>query len=164
MAIKDKIKNFINEWKRRRFNKHLIKRYPFLKMEYVKNYDTTWYDNIPDGWKKISLVYFEKIRTILIQHNYLEYLKFSDVKEKWGSLRIYTYYPNCPGNEHNSWIADIDRLISRLEHDTWRLCIHCGKPAAYQTKGWISPVCKFCKESQEYVYPNVEFEDWKDWE
>lgn len=166
MKIKEYIKNFIHNWKTRQHNRRLVKRYPFLKMDLMPKNELTWLDYIPDGWKKISLVYFETIRTILIQNNALNLLKFSDVKEKYGSLRIYTYYEYSErdGIELNKIYDKIDKLISNLEHDTWRLCIYCGKPAAYSTKGWILPVCKFCKENDEQVFPNIEFEDWKDWD
>ena len=119
------------------------------------NYKRTWLDEVPFGWQKLALIYFENIEKILNDHNANNYLRITQVKEKWGKLRIYYSFVNNPKYEQNKWIEDIDRLFATLEKESWKLCIDCGAVASYQTNEYITPVCGKCKEVIERLYPNV---------
>jgi hypothetical protein len=119
------------------------------------NYKRTWLDEVPFGWQKLALIYFENIEKILNDHNANNYLRITEVKEKWGKLRIYYSFVNNPKYEQNKWIEDIDRLFATLEKESWKLCIDCGAVASYQTNDYITPVCGKCKEVIERLYPNV---------
>ena len=88
-------------------------------------------------------------------HNAKDYLRITEVKEKWGKLRIYYSFVNNPKYEQNKWIEDIDRLFATLEKESWKLCIDCGAVASYQTNDYVTPVCGKCKEVIERLYPNV---------
>ena len=161
MGIKEKIKQYWEQRKVIKKNKHLLKEYPFLRMDDFGSdkilYDRTWLDLIPDGWKKIALVHFQAIKKILENNNALPYLKIIEVKEKYGRLRIYYHFPNCPIYEQNKrWLDDIDRQFDMLEKDSWNICINCGKPAKFETGGWITPICEDCKEKFNTESPNVE--------
>jgi hypothetical protein len=119
------------------------------------NYKRTWLDEVPFGWQKLALIYFENIEKILNDHNANNYLRITEVKEKWGKLRIYYSFVNNPKYEQNKWIEDIDRLFATLEKESWKLCIDCGAVASYQTNEYVTPVCDKCKEVIERLYPNV---------
>jgi hypothetical protein len=119
------------------------------------NYKRTWLDEVPFGWQKLALIYFENIEKILNDHNANNYLRITEVKEKWGKLRIYYSFVNNPKYEQNKWIEDIDRLFATLEKESWKLCIDCGAVASYQTNEYVTPVCGKCKEVIERLYPNV---------
>lgn len=153
MNLVEKVRLFFSEHKIIKSNKKLVKKIPFLKMD--DNYKRTWLDEVPYGWQKLALIYFEKIEKILNDHNANNYLRITEVKEKWGKLRIYYSFVNNPKYEQNKWIEDIDRLFATLEKESWKLCIDCGAVASYQTNEYVTPVCGKCKEVIERLYPNV---------
>lgn len=153
MNLVERVRLFFSEHKIIKNNKRLVKKIPFLKMD--DNYKRTWLDEVPYGWQKFALIYFEKIEMILNDHNAKDYLKITQVKEKWGKLRIYYSFVNNPKYESNKWIEDIDRLFATLENESWKLCIDCGCIALYQTNEYVTPVCGKCKEVIERLYPNV---------
>ena len=153
MNLVERVRLFLSEHKIIKNNKKLVKKIPFLKMD--DNYKRTWLDEVPYGWQKFALIYFEMIETILNEHNAKDYLKITQVKEKWGKLRIYYSFVNNPKYEQNKWIEDIDRLFATLENESWKLCIDCGCVASYQTNEYVTPVCGKCKEVIERLYPNV---------
>lgn len=153
MNLVERVRLFFSEHKIIKNNKKLVKKIPFLKMD--DNYKRTWLDEVPYGWQKFALIYFEKIETILNDHNAKDYLKITQVKEKWGKLRIYYSFVNNPKYESNKWIEDIDKLFATLENESWKLCIDCGCVALYQTNEYVTPVCGKCKKVIERLYPNV---------
>jgi hypothetical protein len=153
MNLVEKVRLFFSEHKIIKNNKRLVKKIPFLKMD--ANYKRTWLDEVPFGWQKLALIYFENIEKILNDHNANNYLRITEVKEKWGKLRIYYSFVNNPKYEQNKWIEDIDRLFATLEKESWKLCIDCGAVASYQTNEYVTPVCGKCKEVIERLYPNV---------
>jgi hypothetical protein len=153
MNLVEKVRLFFSEHKIIKNNKRLVKKIPFLKMD--ANYKRTWLDEVPFGWQKLALIYFENIEKILNDHNANNYLRITEVKEKWGKLRIYYSFVNNPKYEQNKWIEDIDRLFATLEKESWKLCIDCGAVASYQTNEYVTPVCDKCKEVIERLYPNV---------
>lgn len=153
MNLVERVRLFFSEQKIIKSNKKLVKKIPFLKLG--DNYKRTWLDEVPFGWQKLALIYFEKIEKILNDHNANNYLRITEVKEKWGKLRIYYSFVNNPKYEQNKWIEDIDRLFANLEKESWKLCIDCGAVASYQTNEYVTPVCDKCKEVIERLYPNV---------
>lgn len=153
MNLVERVRLFFSEQKIIKSNKKLVKKIPFLKLS--DNYKRTWLDEVPFGWQKLALIYFEKIEKILNDHNANNYLRITEVKEKWGKLRIYYSFVNNPKYEQNKWIEDIDRLFATLEKESWKLCIDCGCIASYQTNEYVTPVCGKCKEVIERLYPNV---------
>lgn len=153
MNLIDRIKHYLEEYKVIKQNKKLVKKHPYLKLD--NSYKSTWLDEIPYGWRELSLLYFEQIRNILISHNAIKYLQITEIKEKYGKLRIYYSFVNCPNYENNKWIKNVSRLFKLLEKDSWNFCIDCGNSAKYQTNDYITPVCDKCKEIIEKSYPNI---------
>lgn len=131
--------------KERLRNRQKCKRYPFLisrswstgKMIYLrKPYDLI--EEIEKGWDiAFGDFLWEDIRNELIKFNYLNKVRFLEIKEKFGELRIYTndIPPGC-----NVWnIIDDYSYLSR------HICYKCGKPDVPITDtGWILPICKEC--------------------
>lgn len=58
--------------------------------------------------------------------------RIMDIKEKYGSLRLY-----C-----NFGTNEMYRLLERYEDLSYHTCIECGKPAKYLTGGYILPYCE----------------------
>jgi len=71
------------------------------------------------------------------------------IKEKYGGLRWYD--AGCT----KRWY---DEILPKYERLSVRTCIHCGKPAAFISTGWISPWCADCaKEINDRMVP---VEEW----
>lgn len=139
-------------------NKKILKKYPFLapvdwyghKMSHKQHkYNFTILDDIPIGWKNLFLQFCEDIKPILIKGNYLNKYYFIQLKEKYGSIRIYD----------NGVPSSIRKEISRLIHDyeiiSENVCIDCGNPYAKMCNvSWISPFCEKCFKK---YYHNIDY-------
>ena len=113
-------------------------------------------DGLPDGWR----LAFQDAMCREIQK---EYLKLEEelrkdfyiiqAKEKFGSMRIYFSYA-CDS---------IEDIVERYSIKSERLCVACGAPADFISKGWISPWCFRHAERDrgEYVTVNEWFNDGK---
>jgi len=147
-------------------NKKLCANYPFLAwygdplyMGYSEegepDYGFTWEDELPEGWRKAFCPQmWDELKEILEKHNYLDKFRFIQIKEKYGTLRIYCNgVPEEIYDEIEAWEAKYDRLSEKT-------CIHCGKPAKYMSIGWISPWCENCaKEINDAVIKIEDAED-----
>jgi hypothetical protein len=126
-------------------NKSLIKKYPFLlpKDEYtnkkIKGYDYsyTYMDDLPIGWAKaFGINLMEDIKKVLIEEHYLDKFQFEQIKEKYGTLRIYANY-SSDAFEH---------ILNKYECISENVCTYCGKPDVplLINIGWIIPLCEPC--------------------
>lgn len=60
---------------------------------------------------------------------------FSQIKEKWGTLRIYTYDCNVPYD-----------IIHKYERKSGKVCESCGKPGELkEVDYWWSTLCEGCR-------------------
>lgn len=131
-------------------NRFLLRKYPFWALnqpEDATEYSCTWYDNIPRGWRKafgrklsedIVKAYVEvNGSTEGIRENVYVY----DVKEKYGTLRIYA-----------SACDAVQKVLDDYEIASWDKCIVCGRKADYYTLGWIVPVCEKHAKDRECKY------------
>ena len=62
------------------------------------------------------------------------------IKEKYGSLRLYTNF----GND------EIYDVIDKYESISEKTCFECGKPATKMTEGYILPYCDEHFEKYNY--------------
>lgn len=124
-------------------NKKLIELYPFLQPRNVWtdkipedfNYNYTRLDEIPDGWRiAFGEELCKELREVLIEADYLDKFRFSQIKEKYGRLCLYNF--GVPEKAH-----EVIRKYCNLSAHT---CILCGAPATRITRGWISPFCDNC--------------------
>ena len=149
------------EAKRRRLvNKKLIKKYLWLKPYNVwtgkiwkdYNYETTWADDLPSGWRKaFGDMMFEEIDEVLKRTNSKIYIE--QIKEKFGELRFYCQAPRE--------VQDIINDYSTLSEN---ICIFCGKPDVPMiSTGWMLPKCKECFERNQKTNkwaPRGKYEDY----
>lgn len=128
-------------------NKLLCEKMPYLiprnvwTDKIVKDYDYSYLIDdgcLPKGWHNLFMQMCQDIRQPLIDTNYLDKFRFSQIKEKYGSLRAYTF--GAP-----KAVAD---MINKYEHVSQFICSECGQPAVYQTQGYILPYCKTCYENK----------------
>ena len=87
-----------------------------------------------EGWDLLLEDLFEKIDKI-VKREKIENFRVVQVKEKYGSLRVYCDYSN----------KEIEELIDKAEEESYKTCEMCGsKDGVTQSKGWISSLCKKC--------------------
>lgn len=65
-------------------------------------------------------------------------VKFDQIKEKYGGLRI--YYSG--GDEY------VQGVVSMAEEMSYKICEVCGNPGKPNKGGWISTLCEFHREEQ----------------
>lgn len=146
-------------------NKELVERHPYLLPRNVfsdeirgdYDYDYTWYDDIPEGWRiAFGEFLLDDLREALVETNYLDRFRFFDIKEKYGSLRLY-----CNGAPQ-----EVYDVLHKYEFISQHVCIYCGKPHAcvIDYYGWYLPVCSECwdkknKEREEKGYMTKTYEE-----
>ena len=79
-------------------------------------------------------MYCKKIRPILSEYNLLDNYRFNQLKEKYGTLRIYD----------NAAPAKIHILNSLYSCFAGYICQRCGQFANFETSGWIESICENC--------------------
>lgn len=130
-------------------NRKLIERYPFLLPrnvwtgEVVKGYDYSFteYDSIDEGWQKgFGKFLLEDIRNACLKTDFLDKLRFSQIKEKCGSLRMY----DCGAPR------EVRDVLQDYEFISQYVCIECGSPYACVVDdcGWYLPLCEHCFEEK----------------
>lgn len=125
--------------------KELIDRYPFLLPRNVwtdevdEDYDYSYIFplEIPDGWDKLFFQLCEDIRQPLIDADYLDKFRLLQVKEKFNRLEVY----NQGVPEAASVVEDI---IDKYSMMAGYVCTVCGKPATFETRGYIASYCDDC--------------------
>lgn len=150
-----KIKVFFKELIASIKNYFFCLKYPFWRFRSIKRYNdngdciyktrywTTWYEEIPDGWRKafgkqLSKEILKAGKQYLKEHK-KEHLTWDNlifwqqIKEKWGELCLYA-----------SAVRPIMRILEKYEILSIGYCMNCGKPARYHTTGWITYVCENC--------------------
>ena len=134
--------SFLWHWK----NFFLLMKYPFYRVYnrwegYFCGYAFTELDYLPVGWRKaFGKQMSEDIkkagkesRKRLGHKSWKEMLVWEQIKEKYGSLRLYA-----------SATEEIQKVLDKYEYMSYGYCICCGKPVRYKTRGWITFVCEDC--------------------
>lgn len=135
--------------------KQLVEMYPFLKPVNVwtgkisDDYDYSYFKGqheLPDGWIRLFLMFCKSLRPHLIDANYLDKFMFTDVKEKYGTMRLYNN--GCPSTAHYLEIL--------YEQFSYYVCQKCGQFATKETQGWIGTYtyCNDCLENCRF-YANT---------
>ena len=134
MSLINKIRNYF-----------FIKKYPFMKWygdplyigypQYKKPSLThTWYDEIPEGWRKaFGKQLLEELKNVIQASKDKSDFAWEQIKEKYGGLRLYA---NCT--------KAVQEVLGKYELMSEGYCIRCGKPARYKTRGWITYFCEDC--------------------
>ena len=129
-------------------------KYPFYKVYNVytdkfSGYARTWYNAIPKGWRKAFGKQLSKeLKKQLIKDGMLYTFRFSQIKEKYGTLRMYNF--GCT--------EEVDHLLNKYEGLSKRYCIYCGRPAQYITSGYVSYLCEKCLRNELGLKKNEELD------
>ena len=137
------------------YNKALLEKYPWLTPYNVctgkpledYNYEYTWADDIPKGWRlAFGDQMLEELDQLLRKYNFRDEYRIVQIKEKFGGLRWYDDdgFPEEGYEEYRDWLCKYEDL-------SFKTCIDCGKPAIGFTKGWIVPLCKDCMKDLPYT-------------
>lgn len=137
-------------------NIHYIKNYGyaiwFYIVEFVYKYilqffhcvpTYTEWDAIPDGWNKaFGKEFLQELGAAVKKLPREDRRKFriQQIKEKYGSLRVYTNFGS----------PEIYDIIAKYEDISYHTCIGCGKPATKLTGGYILPYCDDCFAKHSY--------------
>lgn len=120
------------------------------------NYDYTELDNMPEGWRRaFGEEMCEEINTELMtwpQEN-REKFRILDIKEKWAELRFYTNFST----------PRLHEIIGKYTTRSRFICILCGRPARWITRGWYMPFCQNCAEEQ-MQHINSSYSAQTDWD
>lgn len=126
-------------------NKELIEKYPWLQIRNVwtgelvepENYEFTWLDDLPEGWRKaFGLKMVKELDKILRKANYQNQYQITQIKEKYGVLCWYDNgVPTIISDEYDKWFAKYEKLSEYT-------CLVCGKPGEIDYKQyWLMPLC-----------------------
>ena len=126
--------------------KKLIERYPFLMPRNVwtdevdEDYDYSYIngiEEIPQGWEKLFLQLCEDIRQPLIDADYLDKFRFNQIKEKYNRLE-------CYNNGVPEAASVVQEIIDKYSMMASYVCTVCGRPATYETHGYVASYCDDC--------------------
>ena len=95
-----------------------------------------FYYDIGKGWYRLMREVILEIDEYNFEHPGTDPLKITDVKEKFGELRISTNY----------YVPEVDEVIDAITNKSRTVCENCGKEAeTYEIHGWLHTLCKNCK-------------------
>lgn len=143
------------DWNSRRLRKTLIEEYPYLQPRNVftnkipEDFDYQHivgeYD-LPEGWMVLFLQCCEDIKAPLEKAGQLHEFRFTQIKEKFGQMRLYT----------NGAPEEVHDILAKYEFLSEQVCCKCSKPAVAMTRGWI---CPYCEEHIKKYTEHVEIVD-----
>ena len=119
-------------------------KYPFYKCRNAFTdescgYDFTWYDELPKGWRKaFGKKLSKELKKALKEDNQLHSFRFLQIKEKYGTLRMYN--AGCS--------QKVEDIIEKYELLSMCYCINCGRPVRYCTHGYILYICENCYQEK----------------
>ena len=129
-------------------NKRLVKQYPFLlprdvysdKVPDNYDYEYTEYDNLVPGWQiGFGKLLLEDLKIACLKTGWLHKLHIEQLKEKYGSMRMYINYAPKKVND----------VIRDYEYISQYICGQCGSihGCVINNRGWYFPLCKKCYEA-----------------
>lgn len=117
----------------------LCMRFPLLYADRHASMKTTcmcWGFECGDGWyeliKNLSLKLERVIESLPADQR--EHYRASQVKEKFGSLRVYL----------TASTEEMEDCILEAEEESARTCEDCGAPGELRSGGWLRTLCDSC--------------------
>lgn len=89
---------------------------------------------IPRGWRNLFFQMCDDLKLALEKENSLYDFYFLQVKEKYNRLEC---YPNKASEE-------VQLIIDKYSAMASYICTICGRPATYETRGYIAAFCDNC--------------------
>ena len=109
------------------------------------NYEQTWADDIPEGWRlAFGDQMIEELDQLLKKYSLEDKYRIVQIKEKFGGLRWYDDGFSKEGyEEYRDWLCKYEDLSVKT-------CISCGKLAVGFTRSYILPLCRDCMKDMPY--------------
>lgn len=123
-------------------DRYLVQKYPNLYRDRNTSMTQTamcWGFDIGSGWFQIIDNLSAKLEALILAlpEADREYIRASQVKEKYGGLRVYL----------TSETPEMDEVIKEAENMSFETCEECGLPGtAKNSIGWIRTLCKGCRQ------------------
>lgn len=110
-----------------------FRKYKFIEPDPTLQNNLMWFGfEIGDGWIPIMRELCEKIQVIIDNNPEYDDFRFTQVKEKWGGLRVYCNYDP----------KEIDDLIDEAVAKAYVTCEVCGeKGSLREDLSWIVTLC-----------------------
>lgn len=108
-------------------------------------------DFLPEGWINTFIPEMKK-ELALVLGNYVDDFTVFQIKDKYGSMRVYWSWANRDYAENE--VVDLRKLtekianiVDKYEEVSSHICVVCGKEATTTTTGWVMPMCDYCFEN-----------------
>lgn len=102
-------------------------------------------NSVGRGWASLIEEVFEEAKKY-------PHIKITQVKEKWGLLRIYVDQSVELTDslfENDKSVKEFWRFLSEMEHKSGKVCEDCGEPGFQRKGGWIRTLCDKCDKNQK---------------
>lgn len=132
---------------RNELEKKLYDKYPHLfEQRHLNGYQTRMCDGCAhgDGWYNI----LDKMCIELIKIDTEKKISFSQIKEKFSTLRIYFDIKN---EESKILYSKANQIIFAAETESCITCEECGKPGNKRPGSWIRTLCDDCDNKIETI-------------
>jgi len=94
---------------------------------------------IGNGWLQVFKKYLPELSKEILD-NELKDFKIVQVKEKFGSIRIYTQYTT----------EGVETIINKIEAECETTCEECGSPEGkFRQDGWLRVLCDKCEANRK---------------
>lgn len=141
--------------------------FPWTKVTYNaiepwRDKGTGWFDfEIPGGWADVIYFYMIKLDAILRKYDLVNNITIEQVKEKWGSLRMYFLisphfnddiedYDEEFTEEQKNAIKLFQDTVFDMEEATEKVCCDCGATENIQCYGgWVHFACPECEAKRQ---------------
>jgi hypothetical protein len=138
--------------------KHFVTKYPKLFRQRNLSHQETamcWGLECDNGWFSIIDMLCSQLQWDIDKNQYPQ-IEFTQIKEKFGTLRL--YYCQAENAElvdnHLERKSGVQEgMIHIVEQLSAYVCEHCGTNQDIgQTKGWIRTICRKCAEAGDYEW------------
>lgn len=103
-----------------------------------------WGFQVDDGWEDLIVILCERINTVLKEAPPSTRFEFTQIKEKFGTLRAYYRLDHAPDDVK----ALIRQAVAATEKATVRCCEHCGGYGLLRDiDGYMTTLCDACLKS-----------------
>lgn len=97
------------------------------------------YAPVGPGWWGIIFEAFDKANALLAEHNLT--LTVLQIKEKFGSLRIYSVIEKIPDFKTSDIPVEVYKIIADAMVKSENICDVCGKPGRLRNFAWLRTLC-----------------------
>ena len=117
----------------------------------MKRYKDKEYYECGDGWRPLINKAKRILRKYNLKHKHdagFEPLEFTQIKEKFGLLVIYTNY----------YVPQVDNALEQLHYESCRVCEICGSRKnvhVYNVHGWEMTRCPKCLKEEQEKYKKI---------